>query len=417
VRSQPLQAPQAPIGSGADALLAALDHEIGLWSASLAANPADFIAAAQLGALHLQRGRITGDLGDYGRALEASDRSVGADPIYWPGHGLRASVLFALHDFSGALDEARATYEADPAQLDALAVIGDASLELGDLAGAEAAYRELGELVPSPPVWSRLAHLAFIRGDPDRALALVEQCVAAVDPGDDASGAAFYRFQLGELHRAAGKNAEAAAAYEASLAALDDYVPALSGFAHVREARGDRPAAIALLERATGRMPQPELVAALGDLYLLDGDPRSEEQYALVERIGELAAASGGAYDRQLILFAADHERGIEMAVAAAEASLETRRDVYGLDAYAWALFGAGRVHEAAAFAGEALAVGTPDPRIAYHAGMIASADGRPDEAVALLRMALAGRAMLPPLQAARAAEALVELEVQGGLE
>ena len=408
--------PAPALASGSEALLAALDHEIGLWAASLAANEGDYIAATRLGGLHLQRARITGDLGDYQRALEASERAVAADPIFWAGHTLRATVLFALHDFSGALTEAQTTFAADPTQLDALAVIGDASLELGDVPAAADAYTELLDAAPTPPVWSRLAHLAFLRGDTRAALDGANRAVAAVDPTEDPAGAAFYRYQLGEIHRSLGNLSDASAAFEDSLDALDGYVPAEAALANVREAQGRRTEAIGLLEAAANARPQPEILAALGDLYALAGDDaRAEEQYALVERIGTLARAGGGIYDRQLILFAADHDRGVDLAVSAAAASLERRKDVYGYDAYAWALLAAGRVDEASAAIADALALGTPDPRIAYHAGMIALASGQEAEARVLLERAVAASAALPPLQAQRANDTLAALG--GGAE
>jgi tetratricopeptide (TPR) repeat protein len=408
--------PAPALASGSEALLAALDHEIGLWAASLAANEGDYIAATRLGALHLQRARITGDLGDYERALDASERAVDADPIFWSGHTLRATVLFALHDFARALEEAQTTFAADPTQLDALAVIGDASLELGDVPAAADAYDELADAAPSPPVWSRLAHLAFLRGDPRAALDAANRSVSAVEPADDPAGAAFYRYQLGELHRSLGNLPNAAAAFEDSLAALDGYVPAQAALAHVREAQGRRAQAIGLLESAVTARPQPEILAALGDLYKLSGHgARAGEQYALVERIGTLERVGGGIYDRQLILFAADHGRDVDVAVSAAKASLEQRKDVYGFDAYAWALFAAGRLDEASAAIEEALALGTPDPRIAYHAGMIAAASREDAEARELLEHAVAASAALPPLQAHRASDALAALD--GGAE
>ncbi len=410
-RQDSVSRPEPATGSGSAPLLAALDHEIELWSASLAANQGDFIAATRLGGLHLQRARVTGDLGDYERALAAADRAVEADPIYWAGHTLRASVLFALHEFAAARDEARATFAADPTQLDALAVLGDASLELGDVSAAEAAFTQLAEASPTPPVWSRIGHLAFLRGDVEGALAAVERCVAAVDPDEDPAGAAFYQFQLGELHRALGNDAAAAAAYRGALGHLDGYVPALAGLAHVRAAQGERDEAIELLEAATMADPMPELVAALGDLYALSGEAaKAEAQYDLVERIGEIGRASGGVYDRQLIIFAADHGRDLARAVAAAEAALQTRRDAYGYDAYAWALLAAGRVDEASAAIAQALALGTPDPRIAYHAGMISLAAGDRGEARGWLESAVAGSSALAPLQAERAAASLAAL-------
>ena len=72
--------------------------------------------------------------------------------------------------------------------------------------------------------------------------------------------------------------------------------------------------------------------------------------------------------------------------------------------------FKSGDLDGAAAAANQALALGTPDPRIAFHAGMIAAAHGRTDEARALLTAAVRGSAMLPPLQVPVAAAALSAL-------
>ena len=96
------------------------------------------------------------------------------------------------------------------------------------------------------------------------------------------------------------------------------------------------------------------------------------------------------------------------MAVAAA--ALTDRQDIYAYDALAWALYKADRLDEAAAAAAEALALGTPDPRLAYHAGMIATARGEIDDARQLLQRAVAGAAYLPPLQAPIASAALASL-------
>ena len=157
--------PAPALASGSEALLAALDHEIGLWAASLAANEGDYIAATRLGGLHLQRARITGDLGDYERALDASERAVEADPIFWAGHTLRATVLFALHDFAGALAEAQTTFAADPTQLDALAVDRRREPRARRRPGCGRRLRRARSTpLRSPPVWSRLSHLAFLRG-------------------------------------------------------------------------------------------------------------------------------------------------------------------------------------------------------------------------------------------------------------
>jgi len=119
---------------------------------------------------------------------------------------------------------------------------------------------------------------------------LVQSAVAATAGEPASEAAAFYAFQLGELHRAAGRIKDADAAFTQALAILPEHVPATAGLARIREAQGRRTEAIELLVAATARLPQPELVAMLGDLYALAGDAAAaERQYALVERISAVA--------------------------------------------------------------------------------------------------------------------------------
>jgi tetratricopeptide (TPR) repeat protein len=320
----------------------------------------------------------------------------------------RALVAFALHDFGEARRLADAVLADSPPDLAALGVAGDARLETGDVAGARSRYALLAELAPSPAAWSRLARLAFLEGDTAEAIGLVARAAEVAEQEGAPDAVAFYRFQLGELHRSAGDVAEADAAYQASLAALPDYVPATAGLAAVREAQGRRDEAITLLEAATARLPLPELVAALGDLQTLDGDAAAAEAtYRLVEGIASLSADGVGVYDRQLVLFAADHDRELATAVESASAELQVRGDIYGHDALAWALFKAGDLEGAAREADAALSLGTRDPRLAYHAGRIAAARGEFAAAEPLLQLAVDGAVYLPPLQVAEAQAAL----------
>lgn len=406
---------QLPAAGPSEALLARFDRAIAAWNGNVATNPGDYVSATNLGTVYVGRARLMGDLADYQRALVAADAAIGIDAAYSPARTLRATVMFALHDFAGALAEAESIRAVDAADLQAIATIGDANLELGNAEAARAAYDELGRLAPSAPVWSRMAHLAFIDGDLDRAIGLVQRAEDALAGEPPSESTAFYAFQLGELYRARGDVDGAAAAYERALDDLPDYIPASAGLARIREAQGRRSEAIAMLEAASTRLPQPELVAALGDLYLLSGDKAAaERQYRLVERIGEVAAATGAVYDRQLVLFAADHDREIVAAVERARAQLVIRDDIYGHDALAWALFNAGDLEEAAKEADAALALGTRDSRLAYHAGMIAAGQGRNDEARRLLRAALDGAAYLPPLQVPALEAALAGIPAEG---
>jgi len=293
----------------------------------------------------------------------------------------------------------------------ALGLSGDVYLETGRIDQARARYAQLDGLISSPAVWSRLGRLAFLTGDPASAIRLVSRSAnEALDEGL-ADAVAFYRFQLAELYRQTAQLDKAAAQYRTAVEALPSYLPATVGLARTLEAQGQRAEAITLLERAVAQLPQPETVAMLGDLYALSGDARRAQQtYALVDRIAAVARATGSVYDRQLTIFDADHDRDIADAVARARQELEVRPDVYGYDALAWALFKSGDLKGAASAASHALSLGTPDPRIAYHAGMIAAAQGRVADARRLLTAAVTGAAMLPPAQVPVAEAALAAL-------
>ena len=297
---------------------------------------------------YLDRSRASGDLGDLTRAQTALDKAAAVTPDPGAVQVRQALVAFSLHEWQHAEQLADQVLAADPNNLAALGVSGDLYLETGRVEAAHARYLMLEGLVSSPAVWSRLGRIAFLTGDPAAAIRLVSRAAASALEEGSADAAAFYRFQLAELYRQTDELDRAAAEYERALAALPSYLPASVGLARTREAQGRRTDAIDLLERAVATLPQPETVAMLGDLYALDGDQaKADQTYALVDRIGEVARATGSVYDRQLTIFRADHDRDLADAVASARAELRSRPDVYGYDALAWALFKSGEIGRA----------------------------------------------------------------------
>jgi tetratricopeptide (TPR) repeat protein len=397
--------------------LAPPSERVAFWErrVSAAGTSPSYLDLIYLADAYLDRSRASGDLDDLKRAETALGRAEKTTPDPRAVQVRQALVAFSLHEWQRSLEISGALLAKDPNNFAALGVSGDALLETGQVDAARARYATLAKLIPSPAVWSRLGRLAFLTGHPQEAIRLVREAVSGADDEGSPDAVAFYRFQLGELDRQTGNVDLAASNYAAAIAALPDYVPATVGLARTREAQGRREDAITLLKWAVARLPQPETVAMLGDLYALDGDPvAANREYALVDRIGAVARATGSVYDRQLTLFGADHDRNLEDAVARGRAELAVRPDVYGYDALAWALFKGGRLNEAATAADAALSLGTPDPRIAYHAGMIAAALGRTSDARALLQRAVDGSIMLPPLQVPVAREALAAL-VGGG--
>jgi tetratricopeptide (TPR) repeat protein len=394
--------PAVPPGDGSAVdSTASLDERVAFWEARVAASATDYSSTIALIDAYLDRVRTTGDLTDLGRAENALARARALAPIGDVALLLReGQVAFTLHQFATARDAAAEALARDPGNEVAVALLGDASLELGDDVAARDAYAQLTPLDDTAPVLVRLARYDLLTGEVEAAEAKMRAAIGAAEVRGFADEIAGCRLQLAELLRGENRVDEAAEAYELVLAAVPDHVRALGGLARVREAQGRRTEAIELLERAATRLPAPDLVADLGDLYALEGrDEAAAASYALVERIAEVAQATGGVYDRQLVLFLADHDRRIGKAVMLAEAELAARTDVHGYDALAWALYRDGRLAEADAAARQAMRLGTPDGRILYHAGLIAMALDRPGEARDLLSRAAEHEPALPPLQ------------------
>jgi tetratricopeptide (TPR) repeat protein len=406
-----VDSPGGPVAS-VSADLTQIDHSIRVWTANLAANDKDFFSATNLGQLYDARARLTGDIADYSRALEALNRALAIEPSLLAARLLHARELLATHDFGGALAEARAIDAQSTGQPQVLAVIGDASLELGDVDGAEAAYRQAQALAPGAAVTARLARVAFLRGDVAGSLNLAKQAVAeSAAAGESGASTSWYAYLCGTLAMAAGDPSGALGWFEGALQAWPQSYLALAGRARALAAAGRTDEAIAGYQAAIAIAPQPDALAALGDLHALRGDQRAaDEQYATVEVIATLAALNKQVYNRQLALFWLNHDRNAAEALTLATNELGLRKDVYGWDTYAWALLANNRPVEADAAEQQALVLGTHDGLIDYHAGVIAAAVGDGTRARSLLERALALPGALDPLAAAKAQAALAAI-------
>ncbi|HET7472315.1 MAG TPA: tetratricopeptide repeat protein [Candidatus Limnocylindrales bacterium] len=408
---QPVNPPDAGLALGAGDVTdtTALTKAAGVWSANLARDPDDFVSAQNLALVLYTRGRLTGSAQDYAAASAAVEQGLKAYPTDLGGRTMKALLQYTLHDFSGALSTGSAVLEADPTALQALATIGDSQLELGDYDAAAKTFDDLETAQPGAAVTARLARLVALRGDEAAAASLAARATTeARAEGSEGPSLAFYPYLEGYLAFQAGRLDDAVAADRAALKAWPGSHLAHEALAKALAAQGRVDAAIAEYQRAIAIVPQPEYLAGLGDLQALAG--RADDaarQYATVDAIAGLQAS---LYNRQLVLFDVNHGRDVAAALTLAQNELATRKDVYGWDAFAWALLANGRAVEADDAMRRALALGTQDSLLDYHAGMIAKALGDHDRAVELLRRALARNPGFDPLQATRARTALSEL-------
>jgi tetratricopeptide (TPR) repeat protein len=409
------------IDSGDGATTAGTDElvrikaDIAFWAGRYQKHPLDFVSATQWGLNEIALGRATGDVTAFLRADAAFDAALASFSGLPAATDYKASVLVSLHRFVQARDLAAAEIARIPNDPTALATLGDADLELGDLAAARDAYTRASALGRSAALLVRLGHLAFIVGDTQAALQDAKAAVAAADnEGAEGERAAFYRYQLGDTLISTGDRAGAAAAYADALQQDARSFLALSGLARVAAADGDLGKAIEDLSRAIAIVPQPEFLARRADLYTLRAEPgdakRSADDLATVEAIAKLAGEAANVYDRTLSLYLSNHGLDPTRALRLAKDELSVRKDVYGYDAYAWALLANGQATDADAAMATALSFGTRDAKLYYHAGMIAAAVGDAGRAKDDLQKALALDPSFDPLQAQRARAALAGL-------
>lgn len=387
------------------------DRKIEFWQDRIVANPRSDVQYQYLGELFGLKGRETGDVTHYSRAAEAFERAL---ELYGGNAAARSGLAvthLALHQWQDAIEEATYLLQADRRALGAVAVIGDASLEIGDLATARAAYETLRERADAPGVQSRLARLAFLEGATDTAIEIVDAAARmAAELNRPTEEQAFYRYSAGEYRFSQGDVEGARRDFDAALAILPNYYLAMAGRGRVAFAEGDLDGAIERYEAAAAIIPRPELLSYLGDLYAAKGLPAdAERQYAVVDFIAELGDAHAEIANREVALFQASHGRDTAHAVRLATAELETRKDIYGHDALAWALYKDGRAAKALDSAIRSLALGTQDPKLLYHAGMIEIAVGRSSAGRAHLRAALALNPAFDPLGAEIARAALAD--------
>ena len=406
----PLKQPDPPaVGTALGAAdTADTDRRIAFWLARIKTSPASDQQFQYLGELYAQKGRETGDVAQYALAEQAFRRALELFPGNNAARAGLARNLVTLHNWHEAISEGTALLRSDLRALGAVAVIGDASLEIGDIDTAQAAFETLREKLDGPGVTIRRARLAFLRGDTDRAISLADEAAAAAASLNASSEEqAFDLYVAGEYRWTRGDLAGTEQQFDASLRAFPNYYLSLAGKGRIAFARGDLQTAIGFYQSAIAIIPKPELLAYLGDLYVVAGDlAKAEKQYQTVDFIAGLGDIRSQLYNRELGLFQANHGRNVARALDIAQAELIVRKDIYGYDALAWALYSNGRAAEALAPALRAHSLGTGDPKLLYHLGMIELASGHVADGRGHLQAALALNPAFDPLgaRAARAA-------------
>jgi tetratricopeptide (TPR) repeat protein len=336
----------------------------------------------QLAGLYLQRARETADNQDLVRAEEIARHSLRLrTKRNGAAFGILASSLLAQHRFVEALQGAQQLVEYDSTSISARGLLGETQLELGKYdearrsLGALSSYRR--DLSAAP----RLARWEELQGHPEAAHRLLEDArdVALRQHGIPREQLAWFDLRLGDLALRYGHADVAERELRAGLKISPKDYRLLGAMARLQSVRHEWESAVRYGEDAIAQALDPATLGLLGDAYAALGDSNKSHEYYRIMEVTVLHQP--GPFHRAWSLFLLDHGREVPAVLAKVREELQTRRDIYGYDLLAWALHRSGRDAEARGPMMRALALGTRDAMLFYHAGMIEHALG--DEAAA----------------------------------
>jgi tetratricopeptide (TPR) repeat protein len=341
-------------------------------------DPEDMLALNRLAGEYLGRYRQSGDDGDLLKAGAMAEQSLKSVPeAQNPGGlGALARARFALHHFDEARAMALRLVEYVPDKAYPLGILGDAQLELGEYGAAEKNYRKMegmGEADVNSQ--TRLARLALVCGRREEARERLARSVAMARDILPASPqvVTWCLVQGGQLAFGAGDWESAEKQYLAALEACPQDWGAIDHLAELRGAQKRYDEAIGLYTALVARVPRPELYQALGDLCAAAGKGDQAAGWRRKALAGYLAtvAAGGVQYDHHLAGFFCDSAPNPAQALKFAKKDLAMRQSVYAWDGLAWALYQSGEFKPAAEAMDKALAQGTQDSHMLYHASLV----------------------------------------------
>ncbi|HUS07581.1 MAG TPA: tetratricopeptide repeat protein [Bryobacteraceae bacterium] len=355
---------------------------------------------------YLQKMRETGDGRYLKLAQENVEGAIKADGDNLEAQRFRNEIGLQLHDFRRVAQSAESLVARNPSDTGSWGNLGDARMELGRYQKAAEAYHKMLSLRPNLASYNRAAYFHFVTGNAPTAIALMQDAIRAGSRTPEQL--AWCWAELGDMYFKTGSLEQARFSYLSALKLQPSLHRAHAGMGRWYAGQGKLEGAIESFQRAQAIVPLPEYIAALEDLYTETGQPKkAKDQLQLLEAASMLAADKA---NRVLAVIHADHDRKLPAALQLVQDEYENRDDVYTHDALAWVLCKLQRYGEAELAAQKALQFGTPEPAFYFHAGMIAAALHKSEEARKHLTKALASKGALDRRQSVLAAGTLAAL-------
>jgi tetratricopeptide (TPR) repeat protein len=270
------------------------------------------------------------------------------------------------------------------------AYMAEAEAALGDYKQAEQSAQWAMNLRPG----NRQAYLtgATLRqdwGDNDGAEEFLGKALQQTPPFET-EDTAWILTRMARLSRQSGRLVEAESVLQQALKAFPDYYLSLQELAELRLDQHRYPEAIELVEKRNRSFPSPSSQLLAARAYERAGRTAdAAKMYAEFERGALAQVALPNNANMELIAYYAEHAHQPKEALRIARSEIENRHDTWALDAYAWALYTDRQYAAAGQQIEKALAIGTRDAVLYYHAGAIEAACGKKAQANRYLQQSL----------------------------
>ncbi len=379
----------------------ALDRDFARVLRALRSNEKDSDAWVRLGDNLSRRSRGNLDTTLYPQIEKIYLRAHTLDATNGDALAGLAWIAGACHRFGDSIAWATLALQIEAELPAAHGIIGDAAVELGDFDKAAVHYQRMLDLKPDLGSYSRGAHLLYLRGKAQAAMALMRRAIAAGAPHSDET--AWCVADLALMLCREGAAGPALTLVENELRHLPRNIALLNAAGHARMSLNDDSGAIAAYEQSLSLAPQHASLAALHDLYLSSGRPEAaalaaKELIGLHERLKGTVLGGEGLLAR----FYADRGDNLTEAIRLAEYEHAHHGGAASADTLAWVYHRAGRNQDAAKLIPAILRSRVPDPAMLYHVAMIEEALGLACDAQRHLCAAVARQPRFNPVHAPR---------------
>jgi tetratricopeptide (TPR) repeat protein len=350
-----------------------------------------------LGGAYLQKARETSDPEFYSLAEVKLKKAIELEPKNFEAMYLMGTLCLARHQFTAALEWGNKSIDLNPYNGPICGVIFDAQIELGRYDEALQTIQAMVDLRPDMTSFSRVSYYRELKGDITGAIDAMQSAINAGAPNSE--NRAWCMVQLGNLFLNNGEQTKAENCYQEALTEYPMYWQGLTAMGKLQFIRNDNNGAIQFYKKSIEVNPTAEAMIALGDVYKITGqNDKAEEQYQNVRFMNTLLKQGGVNVDMELALFEADHNTNLEEPLKNALESIEKAPTIKSYNTLAWIQYKRGNYTEAAKNITSALRLGTKEPLLYYHAGLIFAKIGENEKAKKYLEYALKINHRLPEL-------------------